>query len=178
MVKLPVRFNPSRLLARDQTYAVEIPVAQFTRLSEFLLSEKGMVRAEMRFFEADGRVGVAGHFQAGCEMECQRCLNSFEQNLEADFSLTFVSDEAAAEALPDELDPVILDENGHIHSVDLLEDELILQLPVSARHTDIRTCVDLGYAGELTEDDDAVMGGEDQTRRNPFEILKNLTKTD
>lgn len=182
MVKLPVRFNPSRLLGDDTVYVAEVPVGHFSRFVEALSSREGTVRAEMQFIcDEDKHIAVTGHFRVLCELQCQRCMKGFEHPLDAAFNLTFVVDEAAAELLAEELDPVILDEHGQIHTVDMLEDELILQLPVSPRHDDIRTCIDLGYAGALTEGGGLLISedsDEKPERTNPFAILKKFTKTD
>ena len=127
MVKLPVRFNPAKLADDGTTYQAVIPVRQFTRFSELLESSEGDVQVRVSFArDGNGRVVAEGHYSLTCELVCQRCLQVYEQPLAADFSLTFVADEAAAESLPDEYDPVILDEHGSIHSIDMLEDELVL----------------------------------------------------
>jgi len=83
--------------------------------------------------------------------------------------LVFVEDELAAEKLPQELDPVILDEKGYIALVDVFEDEFILHVPGIPKHADHETCVSGNHQfGELPE---AV---EEEGRRRPFDVLKDL----
>ncbi|MDO6461176.1 YceD family protein [Granulosicoccaceae sp. 1_MG-2023] len=131
-------------------------------------------------FERDGngRIAAQGQFSVDCQLACQRCLQALSQTIESAFTLTFVADEKAAEALPDEYDPVILDENGNIHVVDLLEDEMVLRLPVAPKHADEAVCRSFGYPGEaaLTEADSTQTG--QSGRKNPFDVLKDFSKPD
>ena len=179
MVKLPVRFNPVKLVDDGATYEVVIPVRQFARFSELLESPSGEVQIQVSFArDGNGRVVATGRYKLTCELLCQRCLQVYEQPLAADFSLTFVADESAAKALPDDYDPVILDEHGSIHSIDMLEDELILRLPVAPKHVDESVCESLGYPGEaaLTEADSTE--AKESGRKNPFDVLKDFSKPD
>lgn len=181
MVKLPVRFNPSRLVSDTEVYSTSVPVSQFKRFVGGLAAEDGEVRVEMRFHRERKRVSVVGTFTADSVMLCQRCMKSFSLALSGDFDLTFVVDEAAAQSLADELDPVVLDDSGQIHVVDMLEDDLLLQLPVAPRHENISTCFELGYIEKkeyvegLTSGNDAV---SDVSKKNPFDILKDFTNKD
>ena len=84
------------------------------------------------------------------------------------YELVFVEDEARAEALPRQLDPVILDEHGHIHVVDLFEDEVILHVPEVPRHTGESAC-----SMAKTEFGTVPVEVEEE-KPNPFEVLKNL----
>ena len=89
-------------------------------------------------------------------------------SIDEPYELVFVEDEERAEALPQQLDPVILDEKGHIHVVDLFEDEVILHVPDIPRHPEEASC---GAAKtEFGELPDEVKEG----KPNPFEALKNL----
>lgn len=184
MVKLPVRFNPTRLLAENSVWFAEIPVRQFARFAEGLSSEDGQVRVELRLSREpeNNRIVADGQFEAQCKVLCQRCLADMEQTISGRFSLTFVTDAKTAEALPDEYDPVILDEHGQIHVVDLLEDDLILQTPLAPVHEDIRVCETNGYDAVLEADDTSSVGSDGQAtgedRKNPFEVLKNISKND
>ncbi len=183
MVKLPVKFNPSRLQAENKAYFTEIPVAQFKRFQQGLVNSDGSVCVEMAFTMDDhARVGVEGRFTASCHALCQRCLNRFDLKMDGEFKLTFVADEASAERLPDDLDPVIVGENGQIHAVDMLEDELILQMPVAPRHAELSDCIENGYTGGQLEHEElpaeASSAQINHDRKNPFDVLKNFTKSD
>ena len=176
MVKLPVEFNPSALLGENKRFVAEIPLNQFKRLGEALSVEpvQQCVTLELALHkDSEGRVNAVGQISTVYPLQCQRCMTTFDYAVETGFRLTFVADEAAAEALDEALDPVILDENGRIHVVDLLEDELIFQLPLAPRHENEAQCRANGYTGSLAEMDVDEVDAE--AKPNPFEILKQLT---
>ncbi len=181
MVKLPVRFNPSRLALDSKVYNASVPVSQFKRFKDGLAADDGVVRVEMSFHRDRKRISVTGSYLADCVMQCQRCMQSFSSSINGDFDLTFVIDEAAAQSLADEFDPVILDDSGQIHVVDMLEDDLLLQIPLAPRHENVNTCFELGYIEkqEYVEGIDSAKGADsDGFKKNPFDILKDFTNKD
>ena len=86
--------------------------------------------------------------------------------------------EAAAQQLTKELDPVILDETGQIHVVDLFEDELILHIPEVPKHAADQACelLDISIANvSVVDEAEVAMETQDtETRQRPFDVLKNL----
>ncbi len=177
MVKpIPSRFNPD-LLARDSTqYSLNLPLGQFGRLRELLLDDTAELQAVFRFSRRKNTVLVAGTLKTSFTLECQRCLEPMQLLVEEPFELAFAKTEAAAQEMPEGLDPVVLDDNGQIHVVDLFEDELILHLPAVALHAQLDECkADFIQENIGTEEqvgkNDAV---ETTERKNPFDVLKNL----
>jgi uncharacterized protein len=67
-------------------------------------------------------------------MQCQRCLTPVLQSVEAERSFRFVADEATAAALDDESEEDILVISRDFHALALVEDELILSLPLVPLH--------------------------------------------
>jgi len=103
--------------------------------------------------------------------------------------------------MADEFDPVVLDEHGQIHVVDMFEDELILQLPTVPKHDNEEDCAgsehlliepqaDSSQTGNETRESTESKNGtaqagnssanegaanpEEPARKNPFDVLKNL----
>jgi uncharacterized protein len=74
------------------------------------------------------------HAQASVLLECQRCLQPFVQALEVDRRVRFVRDEALAEQLDEHSDDDVLALPRRLDLHELLEDELILALPLVPRH--------------------------------------------
>ena len=77
------------------------------------------------------------------EMTCQRCLGPVAVRLEADSELELAESEAAIEAADDEVDRVVA--TPAMDVVALVEDELILALPMVPRH---EACEPRGAQGE------------------------------
>ncbi|HBH36415.1 MAG TPA: hypothetical protein DDW45_08750, partial [Gammaproteobacteria bacterium] len=81
--------------------------------------------------------------------------------VDSDFQLVVVQGLDEAAALGDEFDPLMADD-AEINLPDLLEDELLLSLPVVARHQE---CHAWKY------DDEPIAA---ESRENPFRILQKL----
>ena len=168
---LPARFNPD-LMVRDGTrYEATLPIRHFPRLVSLLASDEGDVTVTASFSRRKDHIVVAGRIEAVWGLVCQRCLEPMTVPTDEPYELVFVEDEAAARDLPQELDPVILDENGQIHAVDLYEDELMLHVPSIPRHPDVTACGEA--AGRLVDPDELESPAEDK-RPNPFAALKDL----
>ncbi|MFK7854996.1 MAG: YceD family protein [Granulosicoccus sp.] len=138
------------------------------RLSGILSSADNDVQVTALFSRRKDHILISGMLNTEFALHCQRCLEPMSVKISESFELVFVENEEKASELPQELDPVVLDENGHIHVVDLFEDELILHLPNIPKHSDLTACK-LGQTefGELAAD-------VEEGKPNPFEALKNL----
>ncbi len=71
---------------------------------------------------------------AGVALECQRCLSPVQTDLHAQRSVLFVPGEALAEELDAECDDDVLALTRSLNLRELLEDELLLTLPLVPRH--------------------------------------------
>lgn len=177
---LPARFDPD-LVVRDGTrFEVVMPFRQFPRLLELLASDEGDVHASATFSRRKDHIVVAGRLRVSWPLECQRCLESMQVDVNEPYELVFVDSDEEAGALPDVLDPVVLDDNGQIRLIDLFEDELILHVPNIPRHDVDSDCARLARergvidAAALERDDASADPSADPSKRNPFEVLKDL----
>lgn len=98
-------------------------------------------------------------------VECQRCLQSMDVVLQTDSELAVVSSDEAAGSLPQSLDPVVV-EHGTLSIADLVEDELILALPLAPMHQ-------TGPCAEAAESGESEQRGDGE---NPFSVLKGLKR--
>jgi uncharacterized protein len=169
MVKaLPQRFNPD-LLARDETpFELVLPQSQLPRLGAIVSSDDNDVQISAVFSRQKKFVLISGRVSTQFTMECQRCLEQFDVEIDEPFQLAFVESEERASKLPDELDHVVLDDSGSIHVVDLFQDEVIFHVPDIPKHSDLTTCT--LHQTEFGE----VAAEVKEGTRNPFEALKNL----
>jgi len=169
MVKaLPQRFNPD-LLARDGTrFGLVLPQKQMPRLSNILSSANNDVQISALFSRRKDHILISGTIKTRFLLDCQRCLKPMDVDVSERFELVFVDSEAAASDLPDEFDPVVLDETGQIHVVDLFEDEVMLYVPDIPKHSDTTVCtLRQTEFGELPKE-------VEKGKPNPFEALKDL----
>lgn len=72
--------------------------------------------------------------QAEVRLQCQRCLQAMRQALEVDRRYRFVAGEKEAERLDEEIEDDVLALPVRLDLIELIEDELILALPIVPRH--------------------------------------------
>lgn len=100
-------------------------------------------------------------------MECQRCLTPVDVPLDVDRAFRFVADEATAEALDDDCEEDLLALSREFDLHELIEDELLMVLPVVPRHEQCPTAVPLA-----SSDDDFQAASAEKP--NPFAALASL----
>lgn len=150
------------------------PVATFQRLCEGASAEGGLPirwegRAEWRPVAGGGEqlwlhLSAEGH----APQVCQRCLSPFWQPVALDRWFRFVADEAAAETEDEDSEEDVLAFVPRFDLCGLLEDELLLALPLVPMHEpDCPEPVQLS-AGDLS----AAL--EEPEREHPFAALAAL----
>lgn len=100
-------------------------------------------------------------------LSCQRCLQPFEVPLALARRIRFVRGEAQAEALDAELEDDVLALSRTLDLRELVEDELLLALPLVPRHGSCPQPLPMSAAGEEPVDEAA-------ERPHPFAALKAL----
>lgn len=120
------------------------PLARLPRLLQDALPLSAGSPAQSVAWSACGsRKAVVGgedqirlHLQAGTALQltCQRCLQPMTVQLDVRPSLRFVRGEAQAEALDEDSDEDVLALTPALDLLPLIEDELILGLPLVPRH--------------------------------------------
>ncbi|MDX1608759.1 MAG: YceD family protein [Halofilum sp. (in: g-proteobacteria)] len=132
--RLPVHLDPLSLAERGRVIEGSVPIAAFKRLAPSLHRDRGDIAVTLRFErDTGGRHVLHGELDGQLELVCQRCLTPFALPIGRTFDVVLVESLAAADLLPEELEPLVVDERRSMHTVDLLEDELILALPIVPR---------------------------------------------
>lgn len=174
----PPRQLDAEAFARDAAVlAGELPLHDCQRLASELHGPPGdaLVRwqaAGEHRSAADGILRPALRLQARADvvLACQRCLEALPVSLEVDRHFVFVPDEAMAEALDDESEDDVLALVPAPDLLQLLEDELLMALPLVPRHDVCPVAVRMSAA-------DAGFEAAMQERAHPFAGLAGL-KTD
>jgi uncharacterized protein len=103
------------------------------------LADSGCTRAEVAY-SVEGGTSARGHpslavrAHGGATMNCQRCLGPLEVPIAVDATLELAASRDAAEAADDDVDRVIA--ARHMDVAELVEDELLLALPMVAAHAE------------------------------------------
>ena len=172
------QFNAQRLdleaFAEDAAQlSGQAPLAEFPRLA----AEAGGRGADRPVaWSARGEMLNPRHVQpqvwlhlnasATLPLTCQRCLEPVDVPVSVDRSFRFVADEQTAAAQDDEAEEDVLALSRAFDLAGLVEDELLMGLPVVPRHETCPTAVRLSVADEDFE--------EAPPAENPFAALKVL----
>lgn len=167
--RLPVFIDPYRLAETWRQFKGDVPLREMTRLVSLLARDQGDVQANIEFGVDDERVRyMKGHIHATLEMACQRCTRPMSIVIDRDFNLGLVASEVEAERLHSGYEPLIV-EAKTMALAEILEDEIILALPMIATHAE-------GACEAAVGGGEPAPGVEEQPRKNPFAVLADLKK--
>ncbi len=122
------RFCLLELAERNACFERTVSAAAFTRFAP-LCSCRGAVWIKLRFhFNEAGHIEMDGKVATRLAVECHRCLDSVEVDLESAFFLVVVKSDEQARRLGPRF-PVLLVQGDLATLQELVEDELILALP-------------------------------------------------
>ncbi len=165
--RIPEHIDPFRLAEADRQIAGRLPLEQMQRLAPSLLSSEGVVEVDLMFQVDDiGVPCIRGELHATLQVICQRCMEPMKLAIDASVSLGLLKREDRGEELPGEYEPLVIDEHPASLS-DIIEDELILALPVVPMH-ELTECPAAEYVAAGTE------ATEETVTENPFAVLTQL----
>jgi uncharacterized protein len=171
---VPGRLDVNGFAEAGAAISGDEPVRNYPRLLAELVepSDDLMVQWEA---EGERRRGADGapvswlHLSAHTRvpMACQRCLAPVDVALDVDRWFRFVADEttAAAEDEEAEEDVLVAGRDFNLHA--LIEDELLMEIPVTPRH---EVCPEPARLSAVDPDFDAA----EEAKPNPFAVLKQL----
>jgi uncharacterized protein len=129
-----------RLAAHGAVLNGEIELKRLTRLNDILHADSGSVRASLSFRQRGGGwLIVQIECDATLQLICQRCLEPLAHPVKACVEVGLLEDEAVEKLLPEGCEPFVL-EAGRLLPAQLIEDELIVSLPLVPRHARSDQC--------------------------------------
>lgn len=169
---LPSKFNPAELARSRRSGLLVLPVSHFKRFSALLADSSGEVSVHASFYRTDdNRTAADGTLKTSVRVACQRCMEPMTQEIDCTFKFAFVADEASADALDDEFDPLLHDDTQEISIAEFIEDELILQMPFRSVHENEADC-DQTIVSSVTPAEES----QPVKTHNPFSELDKLLK--
>lgn len=167
--ELPDRVDPFRLCDGAQSFEGRLKLAALPRLSEALVSLDGEVSYRIDCDRDERRrARLRGTADAELAVVCQRCMGPMRLPVHVEFQLAVVTGQDEAALLPDEYDPLLLEEET-LSLASVIEDELILALPVAPLHP-VEEC-------SVDPEDWSLTDIEPETvlqRENPFAVLAGI----
>ncbi len=166
--ELPETVNFMRSVELNRTIEGVYSLDKFDRLSATLISNEGQVSAKINFGHSVGFACLTAKVSATLLVKCQRCLEPLEREVSGIFKFALVHSEDEFELLPEEFEPFLL-EGEEQSIIDLIEDELILCLPMVTVHED--DCS--GYLAKQNRKVKEAIRAEKEAS-HPFAALKSL----
>jgi uncharacterized protein len=162
---IPEHIDAFRYAEQSLSLDGTLKIADMPRLSTNVMASADAVAVNLKFGVDEQKITyLAGHLETKLSLQCQRCMEPFVYEIISDFVLGLVTTLDEANALPEQYEPALATE-GSLALRDLIEDEIILNLPIIPRHEPEECKVKLPL----------VDSGWDQVRgENPFQILESL----
>lgn len=166
---IPTHIDP--YLAAEKRLAISgvMPTALFTRLAAIpaRVTEDPLIHLEFKKDEG-GVVVVRGRFSITVEFTCQRCMSLYQDSFHPEFTLGVVSNWDLSDRLPKMYEPVLA-VNQQLTLSDLIEDEVLLALPIIPKHP-LDQC---NLSQPVIEEADSLFS-EARDEAHPFRMLKTL----
>lgn len=132
--QLPDLIDPLRLVQRGADLRGSLPLAQMARVRESVLEAAGSAEVELHFCRQGSVAAIDGRVVATLWLECQNCLQPLAWQVNSEVHLGVVASLEEAGLLPEPYEPLLLDQESRIRLLDIVEEELLLALPIVPRH--------------------------------------------
>lgn len=174
----PAQIEPFKWAEQGFTWSGTLPLSRFARIAREAVGSINdqLINIDCKLsMDAYHRiVWLDAHVETKVPMECQRCLDTVETPLVLDVRLALIDDESLIERLDEDADFIVLGESesskkgdfdtpASIDLLALLEDELLLLIPLSPKH-DVCEHKHQPVVQEVVE----------EKRDNPFDVLASL----
>ncbi|WP_028920359.1 YceD family protein [Pseudoxanthomonas suwonensis] len=131
VVQVPETLDAWRMVAARRQFEGRMPLSAMPRLGDSLADTDGECRFALEFGHDALQVPyVELTLDAGLPLVCQRSLERFVFPVKTVQRLGLIRDEAEDAALPPGYEALLVPEDGLLRPTELVEDELVLALPV------------------------------------------------
>lgn len=133
--RLPDFLDPFEYAERKRRVKGSVPLDRMDRLGDSLVNRQGEARIEFEFKKEGRVVAITGRVEAELVLCCQCCLEPLAWPVGTDVYLGVVGSIDEADLLPEGIEPIIVERGGNVALMDIVEDELLLAIPVIPRHS-------------------------------------------
>ena len=142
-------------------------ISNLSRLSEIVSNNSDRVEVDLAFHLENGKTPcIEGIIKSKLLLDCQRCLDDLEINLNVPINIAFVKKENDASGLDDKYEIHLIEDDEDLETEDLITDEILLSLPMAPTH-------DFDCGLKLEKEDKVK-----EFREHPFDVLKNINIAD
>lgn len=165
-LKLPSILKPFAFARKNLEFSAAFDLAKFSQLAGVVSSGNASVAL---VFAIKNRVAFAtGKIDINAKISCVNCLEDIDFTIQNNIKVAFVSGEFDEDSL-NEYEIIDCEFDGEIQTEDFISDEVLLALPMFAKHKN--KCIDTGDASDTDENRDTI-----GNKINPFADLKNVLK--
>ncbi len=138
---IPALICASKALNRRERYQGALPLKQMPRLAAVLVEPDGELKAELQAErDSEGAGWLRGKISGVLPLTCQRGLHPFDWGCDVAVMLRLVFSEEEEERLLKDCEPYLV-RDDQLPMREVVEDEVLLALPIVARCDDLN-CID------------------------------------
>ena len=134
----------------------DLPLSQMPRLASELAVAEGLAKCRVALSRERGQPVATVEVSARVPLRCQRCLRPVWWPVEADSQVWLVTDPEQADREDPGIEPTLAPE-GRVVLRDLVEEEILLAVPLVPRHEEVADCgpgdVAFGEEPKVAKDD-------------------------
>jgi len=171
--RLPVFIDPLMYARKGLRIEGVLRVVDFERLSDRLASPDGEIAVKLTFDIKDGQAAIEGHIDGQLKLTCERCMETMTLDVDSDIRLGLVQSEQEIDGLLSGFEPLMTSDEP-MRVLDLIEDEILLLLPMVPSHAQ----GECAYIEGVAQADESVVKVERNGQKtvNPFSTLSTLKK--
>jgi len=144
-----------------------LPLINLERLHSYLVNTSGELAYLITGqFDEHNRPILRLSIDGSVDLSCQRCLKKMEYGLELETELLLVRNEDELSRYDEDIFVDAIQASNELNVLTLIEDEIILSLPISPRHQDTKCHLSI-----ITETHETTM------KEHPFTALASLKRT-
>ena len=163
---LPKIIDPRKLAERGIRLTGQSSVEKMPNFASSLCKHDDPINVDLQFDLDELRIRtISGSAFGKVHMTCQRCLEPVEVDVQAEFNLAIAFNEEKAKQLPRYYDSLIV-EDEEIELLQIVEEELILSLPIVPYHADCS--IETSFGDEDMTEESVI------EKTNPFSVLAQL----
>lgn len=165
--QLPKEIDPFRFAHQGIQLKGEIAISDMPRLSEIVIDNTGTVAVDLRFdIDETGTPFMKGIFTTTVSLTCERCMGPLQLPMTIHSLLGIIRHEGKVEGLAAQYDPWIIEDAKQINPIQMVEDEIILSLPLIPKHEEACLPEQVWQSGEIETDIEKPV--------SPFAVLSAL----
>jgi len=159
-----------RLVDGEADIDFTVSLTELPRLRSRLASVEGAVSGHVHFSRELGTAVAEVRISGTASLQCQRCMERMTTPIETSVRVALLPSETDVARVPEDLEPMLAP-GGRISIDELVEEELMLFLPIVPLHENSPAC---GASVPAPEAQDEVQ--EPTTTQKPFANLSELLK--